>query len=1005
MSVVGNLQSRYLRVLLPLWLAALCLVLPGVSKADGTNGTWPVVSVQTAGNATASGSQSGAFTVQRTGDTSQALLVNYRTSGTATNGVDYQRLSGTVTIPAGQSSATIGVMPVGNLAEGIDKNVTVTLVPQNQPFTLVALPDSQCYTREFSGGARDIFTAQTQWIANHKDASNIVFVLHEGDITDGNSAPEWTNATTSIGLLDGVVPYALAVGNHDGLVGSQNQTAPFNQFFPVSRFQNLPTFGGVFESNRMDNCFHLFTAGGLDWLVFSLEYGPRNEVLTWANQVATNYPNRRVIVLTHAHIYSDNTLHGSSTNHLWLPTGDGRANNGTNVWEKFLRHHANMAFVFNGHMLNSGTGRLVGVADHGNQVFQMLANYQMNAFGGGGFLRIIQFFPDQDKMSVKTYSPFLGSWLTDTNNQFAYTNLGVFTNVGPGYLLDTQNASAGLTITNDNVDLTPPGVCGLSYAGVPPTIKVSFNEPVETVSAQTVTNYAIDNAVHLTSATLLSDRKTVALATDSDFTPNTLYTLTVNHVKDCARATNVMIMPVANTFMYSPILLLDDFTNGVLQGWTVVDEGIYDTPSKWLEGSGRLMQFSNIYSPNATDHRKGTYLYWNDPQALGWSAYTFSVTFNNTDDDGVGVMFCYQNPSNYYKVDLDSERNFHKLFKMAGGIETTLAAESGGYVVASNYVLRVEVNNGQITVLLNGTPLFGGAITDNDLKTGTVALYTWGSHGVFFSNLRVNPLRRLPRITIQSPTNGAVFTQSDPVPVAVDAYAPEGSVKRVDLFCGTSILATLTNAPYLFQWTDLPPGTYTLTAQVVDSAGLNAVSTPVSFMVTPPPPKPVFIDQPASQDVHPGNAAVFRVQTGGSQPIHYQWLFNGVPMEGATNTFLVLNNVQSENAGSYTVVVTNQVASVVSQPADLIVDLVAPPAGDTNGPPSVYLSSVKMLDPGVPLISVNMTNTTMVMIEWSSNLLGWTPLLTITNGGNTLYFADPDAPSQPRRFYRAVAQP
>jgi hypothetical protein len=1008
MPVIGNRQSCHLRGLLPLGLAALCLVLPGVSKADGTNGAWPVVSVQTARNATASGSRSGAFTIQRTGDTGQALLVNYRISGTATNGTDYQRLSGTVAISAGQSSATIGVMPIGNLAEGIDKNVTVTLVPQNQPFTVVALPDTQCYTREIYGGSREIFTAQTQWIAAHKDDSNIVFVLHEGDLTDQNIAPEWTNARTSMSLLDGVVPYALAVGNHDGLWTSRNDTALFNQYFPLSQFQNLPTFGGVFESNRMDNCYHLFSAGGMDWLVFSLEFGPRNEVLAWANQVATNYSNRRVIVLTHTHIYSDNTLHGSSTNQLWLPTRDyGRANDGTDVWEKFIRHHANMGFVFNGHVLNSGTGRLVGVGDYGNQVFQMLANYQMNAFGGAGFLRIVQFFPDQDKMSVKTYSPFLDSWLTDTNNQFEYTNLGVFTNAGPGYLLDTQYTSAGLIITNDNVDLTPPGVCGLSYMGVPPIIKVTFNEPVETVSAQTVTNYSIDNGIHLTSATLLSDGKTVALATDSNFTPNTLYTLTVNHVKDCSRTTNVMIMPIANTFTYSPILLSDGFTNSVLQGWTVVDKGTSDAPSKWLEGSGRLMQLSNIYGPNggATDHRQGTFIYWNDPQALGWSNYTFSVTFNNTDDDGLGMLFCYQNPSNYYKVDLDSQKFFHKLFKMAGGVETTLAAESGAYVVASNYVLRVELTNSQITVLLNGATLFGGTITDNSLKAGTVALYSWGSTGVFFNNLKVTPLQRSPRVTISSPINGATITQPAPVSIAVDASDPDGSVGKVTLFQGTSILATLTNAPYVFQWTNLSTNSYTLTAQAIDVSGLIGVSSPVGFVVVPPPPKPTFIVQPVSQNVRSGSAAMFSAQAAGPQPIHYQWLCNGVPVNGATNTFLILNNVQPANAGTNTVLATNQWGSVVSQPAILSVDLTAPPAGNTNGPPSVYFSSVGIPDPGVPLISVNVTNVTVVRIDWSSNFLGWTPLLTLTNGGNTLYFADPNAASQPRRFYRAVAQP
>jgi hypothetical protein len=101
---------------------------------------------------------------------------------------------------------------------------------------------------------------------------------------------------------------------------------------------------------------------------------------------------------------------------------------------------------------------------------------------------------------------------------------------------------------------------------------------------------------------------------------------------------------------------------------------------------------------------------------------------------------------------------------------------------------------------------------------------------------------------------------------------------------------------------------------------------------------------------------------------------------------------------------SNQWGSVVSQPAILSVDLTAPPAGDTNGPPSVYLSSVEILDPGVPLISVNATNISVVSIEWTSNCLTWTQLLTLTNNGGVLYFTDPDAVGRPNRFYRAVGQ-
>ena len=101
---------------------------------------------------------------------------------------------------------------------------------------------------------------------------------------------------------------------------------------------------------------------------------------------------------------------------------------------------------------------------------------------------------------------------------------------------------------------------------------------------------------------------------------------------------------------------------------------------------------------------------------------------------------------------------------------------------------------------------------------------------------------------------------------------------------------------------------------------------------------------------------------------------------------------------------TNQWGATVSAAANLNLDLTVPPAGDPNGPPSVYLSSVEIQDSGVPLSSVNVTNVTVVRIDWSSNLLGWTPLLTLTNGGNTLYFTDPDMASQPRRYYRAMAQ-
>jgi hypothetical protein len=68
------------------------------------------------------------FSVFRaTSDTASPLVVNYTISGTATNGVDYNTLPGSVTVPAGSATAAISVQAIGDaIAEGTD-TLTLTL--------------------------------------------------------------------------------------------------------------------------------------------------------------------------------------------------------------------------------------------------------------------------------------------------------------------------------------------------------------------------------------------------------------------------------------------------------------------------------------------------------------------------------------------------------------------------------------------------------------------------------------------------------------------------------------------------------------------------------------------------------------------------------------------------------------------------------------------------------------------------------------------------------------
>jgi len=56
----------------------------------------------------------GTVTITRIGSTANALTVNYTTSGTATNGSDYNNLSGSITIPVGSSSVSIPITAIND---------------------------------------------------------------------------------------------------------------------------------------------------------------------------------------------------------------------------------------------------------------------------------------------------------------------------------------------------------------------------------------------------------------------------------------------------------------------------------------------------------------------------------------------------------------------------------------------------------------------------------------------------------------------------------------------------------------------------------------------------------------------------------------------------------------------------------------------------------------------------------------------------------------------------
>lgn len=300
--------------------------------------------------------------------------------------------------------------------------------PATGGFTLAVLPDTQMYAWKDPS----LYVAQTRWIADHVKAHNIQMVLHLGDVTQHNTNEQWQAARSAHDLIAGAVPCAIAPGNHDLGPGGRANTRDtgFTEFFPLAEFKRWKTFGGVYdqEPTRTENNFHTFEAGGRKWLVLALEFGPRHDVVRWANEVVQAHPDRSVILITHAFLRSDSTrydrrvkitIKGKEGNkgldNYALSKAGGGFNDGEDLWRKLVARHANFVMVVSGH--TTVTGRRVDRGEHGNEVHQMLVDYQNQERGGNGFLRLLQFQPDGKTVRAVDYSPVLDgpSLIPDTD--------------------------------------------------------------------------------------------------------------------------------------------------------------------------------------------------------------------------------------------------------------------------------------------------------------------------------------------------------------------------------------------------------------------------------------------------------------------------------------------------------------------------------------------------------------------------------------------------------------
>jgi hypothetical protein len=109
----------------------------------------------------------------------------------------------------------------------------------------------------------------------------------------------------------------------------------------------------------------------------------------------------------------------------------------------------------------------------------------------------------------------------------------------------------------------------------------------------------------------------------------------------------------------------------------------------------------------------------------------------------------------------------------------------------------------------------------------------------------------------------------------------------------------------------------------VRAIGLAGESDPVEIRFeitgTVAATPPTITTQPQSQSAMLGASATFSVQATGSPPPVFQWTKNGANIFGATTPNLLLTSVETSDAGTYAVVVSNSAGAITSNSATLTV--------------------------------------------------------------------------------------
>jgi Ig-like domain-containing protein/immunoglobulin I-set domain protein len=303
-------------------------------------------------------------------------------------------------------------------------------------------------------------------------------------------------------------------------------------------------------------------------------------------------------------------------------------------------------------------------------------------------------------------------------------------------------------------------------------------------------------------------------------------------------------------------------------------------------------------------------------------------------------------------------------------------------------------NSNSIPGATNFTLTFNSADTTNAGDYQVVITNSWGAITSLVSVLSIGSGIPIPEIIAQpfSQTNNATsiatFSVTGRNTISSYQWQKNGTNFSDAGKISGSAAATLTISNVLAA----DAGIYRV---ILTNASGSATSSPAILAVI----DPLIVSPPIGRTYLPGATVTLQVQAVGTPSLLYQWYLNGAVLTNATGNTLQITNLQSADAGNYSVIVSNPAGSALSSNAAVLIalprtfflpaNLVVLRGGDgfqtlTNSGNTLFLDQFTTNGSYVSTMNIPDSGTNALLISGTSSSEGY---LTLSDDGKSLVIA------------------